>query len=85
MFDRLLEEQTERHDGGKKWIGTGGASPFGHSGEARRGFRIGGKGKGRSAIKTAHQTTESHPTKGKNTARKKVGVVFAGSISRGNR
>lgn len=53
MFERLLEEQKERHDGGKKWIGTGGASPFGHSGEARRGFRVGGQGRGRSAIKTA--------------------------------
>jgi uncharacterized protein with von Willebrand factor type A (vWA) domain len=53
MFERLLEEQTERHDGGKKWIGTGGASPFGHSGYARKGIRVGGPGGNRSAIKTA--------------------------------
>ena len=53
MFEELLREQTERHDGGKKWIGTGGASPFGHSGAARRGIRVGGKGGNRSAIKVA--------------------------------
>ena len=27
----ILAEQTERHDGGGKWIGTGGRSPFGHA------------------------------------------------------
>lgn len=53
MLDRLLEEQTERHDGGNKWIGTGGTSPFGHSGAPRKGIRVGGKGGNRSAIKTA--------------------------------
>jgi len=54
MFNELLDEQTERHDGGNKWIGTAGTSPFGHSGKGqRRGFRVGGKGGGRSAIKTA--------------------------------
>ncbi|HYO65829.1 MAG TPA: VWA containing CoxE family protein, partial [Archangium sp.] len=35
LFQQRLEEQDERHDGGKKWIGTGGASPFGHSGNPR--------------------------------------------------
>ena len=53
MFERLLEEQTERHDGGNKWIGTGGTSPFGHSGAARKGIRVGGAGGNRSAIRTA--------------------------------
>jgi uncharacterized protein with von Willebrand factor type A (vWA) domain len=53
MYQRLLEEQTERHDGGSKWIGTGGTSPFGHGGHARQGYRIGGKGGGKRAIKTA--------------------------------
>ena len=32
-FRKRLEEQDERHDGGNKWIGTGGTSPFGHGGE----------------------------------------------------
>ncbi len=53
MLDELLREQTERHDGGSKWIGTGGTSPFGHSGHARQGIRIGGSGGNRSAIKVA--------------------------------
>ena len=53
-FEELLREQDERHDGGNKWIGTGGTSPFGHSGQAaREGYRIGGSGKHRSAIKVA--------------------------------
>src|SRR5690349_5063828 len=30
LFQERLDEQRERHDGGKKWIGTGGASPFGN-------------------------------------------------------
>ncbi len=54
MFQERLEEQTERHDGGNRWIGTAGTSPFGNSGKAaRQGFRVGGKGGMRSAIKTA--------------------------------
>lgn len=53
-FEELLREQDERHDGGSKWIGTGGTSPFGHGGQAaRQGYRIGGSGKHRSAIKVA--------------------------------
>jgi hypothetical protein len=54
MFEERLAEQDERHDGGNRWIGTGGTSPFGHSGAAaREGFRIGGPGGGRSAVKVA--------------------------------
>ena len=49
----ILEEQTERHDGGGKWIGTGGRSPFGHSGEHPTGIRVGGTSKNRSAMKVA--------------------------------
>ena len=48
---QLLEEQKERHEGGSKWIGTGGVSPFGHGGFNPEGIRIGGKGGQRSAIK----------------------------------
>ena len=33
-FKERLKEQTERHDGGGRWVGTGGRSPFGHGGEA---------------------------------------------------
>ena len=32
LFWQRLREQTEAHHGGNKWIGTGGTSPFGHSG-----------------------------------------------------
>jgi uncharacterized protein len=54
MFEERLKEQQERHDGGNKWIGTGGTSPFGHSGRAARaGVRVGGAGGGRSAIRVA--------------------------------
>lgn len=53
-FQERLKEQTERHDGGNKWIGTGGTSPFGNSGRAARpGIRVGGSGGGRSAIRVA--------------------------------
>lgn len=50
---KRLAEQKERHDGGNHWIGTGGTSPFGHSGRAARGIRLGGPGGGRSAISVA--------------------------------
>jgi len=38
-----LEEQKERHQGGNKWIGTGGTSPFGAYGYNPEGIRIGQK------------------------------------------
>jgi uncharacterized protein with von Willebrand factor type A (vWA) domain len=52
FFERL-EEQDERHDGGGKWVGTGGHSPFGHGGEHPTGIRVGGRAHGRSAMKVA--------------------------------
>jgi uncharacterized protein with von Willebrand factor type A (vWA) domain len=50
-----LKEQKERHDGGSHWVGTGGTSPFGHSGRAARGVRVGGPGGGRGAIQVAEE------------------------------
>ena len=50
-----LERQTERHDGGGRWIGTGGRSPFGHGGEHPTGIRVGGEGRHRSAMKVAEE------------------------------
>jgi len=38
---KRLEEQKERHQGGSKWIGTGGTSPFGAFGYNPEGVRIG--------------------------------------------
>src|SRR5437879_2247250 len=52
-FLETLEKQTERHDGGDRWIGTGGKSPFGHGGQHPSGIRVGGPGVGRSAMKVA--------------------------------
>jgi uncharacterized protein with von Willebrand factor type A (vWA) domain len=54
LMDRLkqlLEEQKERHEGGNRWIGTGGTSPFGNGGDNPEGIRIGGKSERRSAVK----------------------------------
>lgn len=46
-----LEEQQERHQGGNKWVGTGGTSPFGNSGFNPEGVRIGGQGRHGKAVK----------------------------------
>ena len=47
-----LEEQEERHEGGNKWIGTAGTSPFGAYGYNPEGIRIGQAGsRNRSAVK----------------------------------
>ena len=50
-WDRLLEtlrerlaEQKNRHEGGNRWIGTGGTSPFGNAGYNPEGVRIGQAG-----------------------------------------
>src|SRR3954452_11857753 len=49
---KRLEEQKERHQGGLKWIGTAGTSPFGAYGYNPEGVRIGQEGgRNRSAIK----------------------------------
>ena len=53
MFEERLKEQKKRHDGGNRWIGTGGRSPFGHGGYHPTGLRIGGPGGGRSAMQVA--------------------------------
>ena len=46
-----LAEQEGRHQGGNKWIGTGGTSPFGNSGYNPEGVRIGGQSTHKRAIK----------------------------------
>ena len=50
-LQKRLAEQDKAHSGGSKWIGTGGTSPFGHSGRNPAGIRIGGEGGGGSATK----------------------------------
>ena len=54
-FLERLAEQTERHDGGDRWVGTGGKSPFGHGGQHPTGIRVGGEGKSCSAMKVAQE------------------------------
>ncbi len=52
-FKERLKDQKERHDGGGKWIGTGGTSPVGHSGFHPGGMRVGGMSRNKSAVKVA--------------------------------
>ena len=53
---KRFEEQKERHEGGSKWIGTGGTSPFGANGFNPQGIRIGQeKSRHRSAVKVWDQ------------------------------
>ena len=40
-FKKRMEEQKKRHQGGNKWVGTGGTSPFGAYGYNPEGIRIG--------------------------------------------
>ena len=48
---KRLEEQQKKHQGGNKWIGTGGTSPFGHGGYNPEGVRIGGESRHNRATK----------------------------------
>jgi uncharacterized protein with von Willebrand factor type A (vWA) domain len=51
-FKETLDEQKERHESGKKWVGTGGSSAFGNNGYHPEGIRVGGKSAGnRTAVK----------------------------------
>ena len=54
QLEERLKEQKERHDGGNRWVGTGGTSPFGKGGYHPSGVSFGGSGGGgRSAIVSA--------------------------------
>lgn len=50
-FWETVREQLEAHEGGSKWIGQGGNSPFGHSGNSARGVRVHGQSRSKSALK----------------------------------
>jgi uncharacterized protein with von Willebrand factor type A (vWA) domain len=52
---KRFEEQQERHEGGNRWIGTGGTSPFGHGGYNPQGIRIGGRSQNKQAVKVWEQ------------------------------
>jgi uncharacterized protein with von Willebrand factor type A (vWA) domain len=53
QLEERLKEQKGEHHGGGKWIGTGGTSPFGHSGYHPAGVRLGGQSVNKSAVKVA--------------------------------
>ncbi|MCB1173983.1 MAG: hypothetical protein KDK39_10470 [Leptospiraceae bacterium] len=50
-FWQTVREQMEAHHGGNRWVGTGGTSPFGHSGFSQAGIRVQGSSKYRSAMR----------------------------------
>ena len=51
-FKEIFDQQKDRHEGGSKWVGTGGSSAFGNNGFHPEGIRIGGNSAGnRTAIK----------------------------------
>ncbi|MFO0041137.1 MAG: vWA domain-containing protein [Pseudomonadota bacterium] len=50
LRERIAEQQG-RHEGGNRWIGTAGTSPFGNAGYNPEGVRIGGAGGQRRAVK----------------------------------
>jgi len=55
-FKKRLQEQKGRHQGGSKWVGTGGTSPFGNNGYHPEGIRVGGESGGnRTAVKVWDQ------------------------------
>ena len=54
-LEERLKEQKGRHQGGNKWVGTGGTSPFGAYGDHPEGVRVGGESRKRSAVKVWEQ------------------------------
>lgn len=53
MLQERIAEQHEEHNGGKYWVGTGGMSTFGHSGNSPQGIRVGGKSMHHRAFRVA--------------------------------
>ncbi len=48
-MEKVLDKQKFKHEGGSHWVGTGGTSPYGHSGAALGGIRVKGSGGGKMA------------------------------------
>ena len=53
LFEERLKDQDDRHDGGNKWIGTGGTSPFGKDGAHPTGISFSNRHRSGTAIKIA--------------------------------
>jgi len=75
LFDRL-EDQKEEHHGGRKWIGTGGVSPVGHSGHRPGGMRIGGISRNRSAMQVALERRYRDYSRGAPLTRAQIGEAL---------
>lgn len=54
-FEELMQKQDEEHNLGDHWIGTGGTSQFGHSGQNPMGMRVGGGSGMRMAVQIAQK------------------------------
>lgn len=52
-LERRLKEQDDEHNGGRRWIGTQGFTPWGNSGWNPNGIRIGGESMHRTAMSVA--------------------------------
>jgi len=53
LLEQRLKEQDSEHNGGNKWVGTQGRSPFGNNGWHPNGIRVGGEGRHRTAMMVA--------------------------------
>lgn len=56
-FQKTLEAQQGRHQGGNRWVGTGGSSPWGANGRAEQGVALGAGGGSRSGIRLPDSQT----------------------------
>jgi len=75
FLDRL-NDQTEAHHGGSKWIGTGGTSPVGHSGCHAGGMRVGGVSTNKSAVKVAMDRRYRDYSKGGHITESQMGEAL---------
>lgn len=53
MLREMLKEQDSEHNGGSRFVGTGGSSVFGHDGEINEGLRVSGESQRRAAMEVA--------------------------------
>ena len=55
QMEERLKEQDAEHNGGRKWVGTQGYTPWGNSGWHPNGIRFGGEGQFRTAMAVASE------------------------------
>ncbi|MDD2335137.1 MAG: hypothetical protein PHD01_01000 [Geobacteraceae bacterium] len=75
FLDRLKDQKGDHH-GGRKWIGTGGVSPVGHSGKRPGGMRLGGSSRNRSAVKVAMERRYKDYSRGAPLTRGQMGEAL---------